>query len=77
MGRDTAMLVLAIVGGVCGWTITAISATLWITNRLNHLEGILYTELNKHRREIAGEFEDIRTRVQVLELKDFGATRHP
>lgn len=75
--HDTASLIIAIMGAILTWTVTIASLVYWLTSKFRFLEGIIYREMDKHRREDDALFKNQGTRIQKLELKAFGFTKHP
>lgn len=50
---------------------------LWLQTQFRRLEKNFYAELERHRIKNDGTFQDHRDRIQKLELKNFGFTKHP
>lgn len=71
---EVANLVLAILGAVLVWTTSVIGGMIWLNGKFRSLEGTIYRESEKLRREYDGKFYHHNTRIQRLEIKAFGFT---
>lgn len=71
---ELAQLILAIFSALLVWTVTVVSAMLWLSSKFRQLEQTIYREIEKRRRELDPLISDLYTRTQRLEFKVFGFT---
>lgn len=71
---DIAQLILAILSAMLVWTVTIISAMLWLSAKFRQVEQTIYQEMDKRRREMDPLIRDLYNRTQRLEFKVFGFT---
>jgi hypothetical protein len=71
---ELAQLILAIFSALLVWTVTVVSAMLWLSAKFRQLEQTIYREIEKRRRELDPLISDLYTRTQRLEFKVFGFT---
>lgn len=65
------LAVMATIAGAAG------GSMLWLESRFRSMEKLIYREMEKHRQDDDTKFSNHGTRIQRLELKEFGFTQIP
>lgn len=74
MNHDTAMLALAILIALGGWTATVAGLVLWLAGRFRSLERLIYQQVNRLRDRHERKMELMARRLMRLEMRVFGHT---
>jgi hypothetical protein len=70
--KETADLVLAILGAILVWTTSVIGGMIWLNGKFRSIEQTVYKEATRLRHEFDVKHYSLNTRIMRLEMKGFG-----
>lgn len=70
--KETADLILTILGAILVWTTSIIGGMIWLNAKFRGVEQTVYREAAKLRHEFDAKHYNLNTRTQRLELRLFG-----
>lgn len=70
--KETADLILTILGAILVWTTSVIGGMLWLNAKFRGIEKTVYREAARLRHDFEARHYNLNTRTQRLELKLFG-----
>ncbi len=68
------VILLSIIGALGTWTATVATLVYWLSNKFAALERCMLKQMSEHIINNEASFHSVSTRVQRLELKEFGFT---